>query len=182
MGEAEIIRALTKFVKKNAPQQDIVCTVTEVNLTDLTCLCSPVNGDADIVDVRLITGTGKGFVIIPKVASVVTVSFLNDATGYVSQFSTLDEIQLNGVNYRGLVKVDDLVSKLNALETRVNLIATDLLAIATAFLTPPNDTTPQTGATIGAIMNAAIVNISTPLTPTIRANLENTTVKHGNGL
>lgn len=180
MGEAEIIRALTKFVKKNAPQQDIVCTVTEVNLTDLTCLCSPVNGDADIVDVRLITGTGKGFVIIPKVASVVTVSFLNDATGYVSQFSTLDEIQLNGVNYRGLVKVDDLVNKLNNLENRVNLLVTDMTALAAAMnaLT----TTPVQGAVLGSAITTAFSNVVTPLTPTIRANLENTTVKHGNGL
>lgn len=179
MVEAEIKKALIKLIEEVSPHHDCVCSVTSVNLTDLTCLCEPINGDADIVDVRLITDESKGFVIIPPVGSKVTVSFLNDSTAYVSQFSTVSEIRLNGTNYDGLVKINDLVTKLNNLETRVNLIVTDLAALATAM--NALGAVPVLGTVLGAAITTAIANAITPLTPTIKANLENTTVKHGNG-
>lgn len=179
MIEAEIKKALIKLIEDNSPHADCVCSVTSVNLTDLTCLCAPINGDADIVDVRLITDESKGFVIIPQVGSKVTVSFLNDSTAYVSQFSTLTEIRLNGTNYDGIVKVTDLVTKLNNLETRVNLIVADMFAFASAAAA--TTTTPVTGTSLSGFITPAFANVTTPLTPTVKENLENTTVKHGNG-
>lgn len=168
--ETEILKALGRFVDNRIPDKDIVCTVSSVDTGELTCVCSPVNGNADIIDVRLMTIAGNGFLIIPAVNSKVTVSFLDNSSGYVSQFSTVTEIQLNGDTYSGLVKIADLVTKLNNLENKVNDLITAM------------NTHVHTGVTTGAGSSAiGTVPIVGALTPTVQANLENTTVKHGNG-
>lgn len=168
--ETEIIKALGRFVENRIPDKDIVCTVSSVDTTELTCVCSPVNGNADIVDVRLMTIASNGFLIIPAVSSKVTVSFLDNSSGYVSQFSTISEIQLNGDTYAGLVKIADLVTKLNNLENKLN----SLLNVFTAWVPVANDG----GAALKAL---TVPPVTTNLTVTVQANLENTTVKHGNG-
>jgi hypothetical protein len=157
----------------------LACKVESVNINDKTCYCIPINGDADIPNVRIMAQNEKGFLLVPKVGSVVIISFLTDSDAYISMVSEVSEIQLNGDNYDGLVKINDLVTKLNNAENRINLIVTDLQAISIAAAA--TTTAPVLGSTLAGFINSAIANLAVPLTPTIKIDLENNTVKHGNG-
>lgn len=86
---------LKKLIQALAdPDEEIyslACTVRSVN--GLTCECVPVNGDADIVDVRLIADESVNqYVLVPKENSIVLVSFLNKNAGYVSMVSEIEKI------------------------------------------------------------------------------------------
>ena len=165
--DSEIVKGLDKLALKHIHNPSFVCTVSAVSLADLTCTCTPVNGDADLLDVRLISQSANGFLILPSVDSIVIVSSIDNLTYYVSMFSEVDEIQLNGDTYDGLVKVNDLVTKINNLENKVN-------AIITAYNAHIHvETGASTAPTVSLVVGT--------LTPTVQANIENTTVKHGNG-
>lgn len=169
MGLNEQIRDSIREIAKSMPVYSVVCTVSDVNTTDKTCNCTPVNGDAVLMGVRLVANNDKGFMLIPTDGSIVVVSMLNNATGFVSMCSQVDEIWLNGNNYDGLVKIGDLVEKLNNLENKVNTIINTYNAhthVASSFGSP---TTTPTAPVVGT------------LTPTIQLDLENLTVKQGNG-
>lgn len=150
----------------------IVCRVDSVDITNKTCYCIPLSeGGGDLQDVRLMSDNKVGFLIKPKVGSIVLVTMLNRATGYVSMFSDVDEILLNGNAYGGLVRIGQMVTKLNNLETALNNFVTLYNAHVHGGVTSgPSTTTPP-----------AFPN-STTLTPTQQAELENLTVKHGNGV
>lgn len=174
--KSKIQESLRKLVASNGEQYCVVATVDSVDLIENTCELSPVNGDADLQGVRLLANNNKGFLIIPKVGSIVVASFLNDAVAYVSMFSQVDEIQLNGKNFLGIVKVTELVAKLNILFGFANTVIAAKNLIAAAAVSSP--TTPVTNATLAAFM----VGITpTPLTLVALAELQNTTVQHGNG-
>ena len=85
--------------------------------------------------------------------------------------SKLSEIQLNGKNYDGLVKINDLVDKLNALENKVN-------SIISTFNT---HTHPYVNVSSPATTSPSTSPITGTLTPTQKIDLENSTVKQGNG-
>jgi site-specific recombinase len=135
--------------------ESTICTVSDINLITKTCKCVPVNGDADFLDVLLCVGEKDGFVLVPKNNSLVAVTQLNETDAFVSMVSEVDSILLNGDTNGGLVKVIDLTTKLNNCENKINLILTFLAGLGA---TPP---------------------LTTPLTPTVRANIESITVKHG---
>ena len=166
----DLIDALRSITKQNNDGFSKVCTVDSVDLTNLTCYCVPINGDADIQEVRLMANIDNGFLLIPKVDSVVVVSFLSDSSAYVSMVSKVSEIQLNGTNYGGLIRVAELTTKLNNLENAFNQHMT-LYNLHT-----------HAGVTAGSSTTTPVVVPDTQtLTPTIEADLENTTVLHGNG-
>lgn len=169
--DSEIVKSLVELSERNNPIVSVVCTVAEaVNMTDLTVRCTPIDGTADIVGVRLMSTPENGFLILPKVNSTVIVTFIDKSNAYISMFSTMDSMQLNGDTYDGLVKVADLVTKLNNLENKVNDLITAM------------NTHVHTGVTTGVGSSAVgTVPIVGTLTPTVQANIENTTVKHGNG-
>jgi hypothetical protein len=163
--------ALRSLTKPNNDGYSKVCTVDSVNTTDNTCYCIPINEDADITEVRLIANADTGFLIVPKVGSIVVVSFLSDSSAFVSMFSEISEIQLNGTNYDGLVKVQDLTDKLNNLENKVNTIINTYNSHTHPYL---NVTTPATTSPSASL-------VAGTLTPTIQTEIENITVKQGNG-
>ena len=161
--------ALRSLVKPNNDGFAKVCTVDSVDLTTLTCYCVPLNDDADIINVRLMANIDNGFLLIPEVDSIVVVSFLSDSSAYVSLVSKVSEVHLNGKNFDGLVKINDLVEKLNNLENKVNTIISTYNAhthVASSFGTPT--TTP-------------VAPVTGTLTPTIKQDLENITILQGDG-
>ena len=169
MSTKEIKTALKKILDPNQEIYGIPCTVDSVDVTARTCYCIPLEtGKADLMDVRLIADTDKkGFLIIPKVGSVVFVTMINNEAGYVSMFSEVSEIQLNGDNYDGIPIVGNLVQKLNNLENAFNQFVI-LYNAHTHVETSTNTLVPST-------LNTNV------LTTTTQAMLENLTVKHGNG-
>jgi hypothetical protein len=60
----------------------------------LVCDVEPINGDADILDVRLVADeTEKLFVLIPKVDSIVVVSFITKEVAFISMVSEVSEVK-----------------------------------------------------------------------------------------
>lgn len=165
----ELRDALRSLVKPNNDGFSKVCTIDSVDLTKLTCYCMPLNGDADIINVRLMANIDNGFLLVPEVESIVVVSFLSDDSAYVSLVSKVSEIQLNGKNFDGLVKVQELTDKLNALENKIN----DLITACQSQVV--------TLAPSGTFPLASFFTSVTPLTPTQQTDIENITVKQGDG-
>ena len=166
----ELRDAIREMVKVELPYT-VLCTVAAVDLDDMLCDCEPLDEGGNILDVKLMSANEKGFLIVPKVGSTVLVSFMSEETGYISMFSEVDEIQLNSDTFGGLVKVSDLVGKMNAIENDLN----DIKQVFSTSWTPvPNDG----GA---ALKTAAATWAGSTFTPTTDSELENTTVKHGDG-
>ena len=163
----QAIQALSGF--NDLTFEGIPCTVSDINTNEMTCTCTPINGDAEFFDVLLNADADKGFTLIPANNSVVIVQQTSQATAYVSMVSKVDQIYLAGDANGGLVKVQDLVSKLNNLENKVNSL---IVACSSQVVTL---------APSGLFALAPFFTSVTPLTPTQQTELENTKVQHGNG-
>lgn len=161
---------IKKAIQTLAGEVDIntvICKVSNIDTTKNTCTCTPIDGTAEILGVRLMAESSKGFLIIPKDGTNVIVNMINSFTGYVAMFSEVDKIYLNGDTYSGLVKIDDLITKLNNLENKVNTIISTFNThthIASSLGSP---TTMPPSLVVGT------------LTPTIKNDLENKKVVHG---
>lgn len=162
-GIKDAIQALSKNGNEAA---FILCTVESINTTNKTCVCEPVSGGAEIMGVKLMAKNQTGFYIIPEINSHVIVC-VQENLSYVTMFSEVQEIQLNGDNYGGLVRIQELTDKLNNLEDAFNQHIL-LYNAHTHAETTVNTLVPATLDT----------NI---LIPTIETELTNLTVKHGNG-
>ena len=169
--KTDLIAALTEFVKKKSGvQHSVVCTVSKaVDMTTKTCYCTPINGDADIFNVRLIADKTKdGFILIPKQDSVVVVTFESESSAYVSMVSQVDEIHLAGVNYGGLGKTADITTRLNNLENKVNALVSYTATHVHA------------GVTVGAgVTGVTATPVVGALTLTTQADISSTKVFHG---
>ena len=149
--------------------EGVLCKVSDIDLATFTCTCTPTNGDAEFYDVLLNADAEKGFTLIPANGSVVIVQQTSQATAYVSMVSKVDQVYIAGDANGGLVKVQDLTSKLNALENKVNSL---IIACSSQVVTL---------APSGVFPLAPFFTSVSPLTPTQQTEIENTTVKHGNG-
>lgn len=165
----DIRQSIRGIVKTDDVLYSVLCTVAEVDTAENTCNCEPIDGSADLLDVKLMAQSANGFLIIPKAGSTVIVTMLNKYTGFVSMFSEVEEIQLNGKNFNGLVKIEDLITKLNNLETAFN-----------SHITAYNLHT-HLGVTVGSGATGITTPDTQQLTPTQQTELENTTVLHGDG-
>lgn len=105
----------------------LVCKVVSVDTENFTIEAEPLNGDANLLDVRLqASNQNKGLILIPAVESFVMVTMLDKFTGFVTMFSDLDktilvcdEILINGGENKGLVKIEALLEKINRLEDKM---------------------------------------------------------------
>jgi hypothetical protein len=173
----EIGKMLRKITEdKSAEIYSVVCTVESVDEAKRTADVAPINGNAEIFDVRLQSALNgsNGLCIFPVVGSVVVVTFLNKLTGYVSLFSEIDkitldtenEITIDGGQNGGLVKVNDLLNKINTIESKLNALQMDY-SIHTHI-------DPISGFT-GPL---AIPFVASPITPTLLVDIENDKIKH----
>lgn len=148
--------------------EGIPCKVSDINTTEMTCTCTPINGDAEFFDVLLNADADKGFTLIPANNSVVIVQQTSQATAYVSMVSKVDQIYLAGDANGGLVKVQVLNAALNNLQTEINTLKVAITALMAGYA-------PIDGGVALSTFTALVlpqINIS---------QIENTTVKHGNG-
>ncbi len=90
-----------------------VCKVTEVN--GMVCNCSPIDEDADIIDVRLVADEStEFFVLVPAVDSYVVVQFLSKETAYISMVSKVTEVKYKiGESYYSVTDDGFLLQKGN---------------------------------------------------------------------
>ena len=152
--------ALRSLVKPNNDGFAKVCTVDSIDLDKLICYCIPLNGDADLVGVRLMANIDNGFLLIPELNSIVFVSFLCDSSAYVSLVSKVSEVQLNGKNFNGLIKIDEQTAKLNQL---VNELQAQLVLISNAIVA------------LGGSYSAGVISTFNKI------DYENTTILQGDG-
>jgi len=160
-----IRRIVQDELKKSSVKASIACKVISVSGDPIdglmTCDCAPIDGSAIIEDVQLCANFNDntneaGFLLIPKEGSIVTVSFKNNSDAFVSMVSVVDYVYLNGNKFGGIVRVNDLVTKINIIENSINAIS-----IWAATVTPPL--------------------VLPEITPTTKTEIENTKVLHGDG-
>lgn len=183
MAEKEDIRqSIRQLVKAdNNIDTSKKCYVRNVSAgtTDglMICDCEPLDGTSVIQDVLLTANFDNekaGLVLVPKIDSVVVVSFIkhdnDNAQAFVSMVSEVDNVYINGNGYGGLVKVVDLVTHLNTSENKINA----LISAITAW-------TPVAGDG-GAALKAALTSwLASSITPTTQSDIESTKVRHGDG-
>ena len=87
------------------------------------------------------------------------------------------EIELNGVEYDGLVMIQPLIDKINTVEKLANSINDNWNNFATSY-SPGSPTSTGLSAALNVFPYTTPEDIN-PLTK--QSDLENTTVKHGNG-
>ncbi|MDH4127175.1 MAG: hypothetical protein OEV44_00365 [Spirochaetota bacterium] len=122
----------------------VQCIVKSVDIAKRICICTPVDGSADILNVRLeadinvnsedepINSNPKGCFIVPKVDSLVGVTFLSKTEAFINIWTEIEGIivktttfTFNDGSYGGLIKISDLVDRLKDYETLLTQLKTD---------------------------------------------------------
>ena len=100
-----IQQALQQLLLSEHELYSKVCKVDAVN--GMSCDCSPVDGDAAIKDVRITADfdNANKWVLVPKVGSLVVVSFFNKDVGFVSMVNEVSEVLYK--NGGTVFRVDD---------------------------------------------------------------------------
>ena len=156
-----------------------VCKVTAVDKSARTVDVEPLDESADIKAVRLQPDISKstGLVQIPRNGSMVVVTFINEATAFVSLVTDpeeiiidTDQVTINGGGNDGLINIRDLVTKLNNLENMLNAHIVVFNAHTHPYFPGPLAQAP-TSVT-------ATPDTQTPLVPTVKLDLEDGKVKH----
>lgn len=150
----------------------MACTVTAVNEESQTCNCTPIGGDSttELQNVLLTAEENDGLLLIPEVGSTVLVAITKRNEPFVLMFSNIAKviivastaIQFNDGSLGGLIKIQNLVDRINNLEKAFNAHTH-----ASAATGPPVPPTVDPGNGI-------------PIAPlTQRSDLENDKIKHG---
>ena len=176
----KIIEAIEKLSGANKDHVSYVnATVDSVDLLNRNCDCTVVDGETeyDLPGVMLMAVLDDGILIEPVIGSTVKVIFSKKVEPCIVQYSevnkitliTVDKVVFEDGSFGGLVKVGDLVTKLNNLENMINDFAgkfnshTHILTLTSGTGTAAPTVAPET----------------TTLTPTERNDIENTKVIHG---
>lgn len=159
MNEVTTIKEAIRSVIPDMNNYSVICTVSDIDLVKCVCNCTPKDGGAVLVNVRINASDKDGFKLIPKNNTDVVVTLINNTTGYVSMVSEVDEIHLNGVTFGGIVKIVEQTAKLNQL---VSELQAQLVLIAAGISAGGGSYTPGTLSTFN------------------KTDYENTTIKNGN--
>lgn len=169
----EVREIIERWINDNLPVQTFAGKVTAVNADANTCTVEPINGGAVREEVRLcaaITSITNPVVVIPKVNSTVICGIIenNKRAMFVMLCAEVAEVKLRGDAFGGIVKVGDLVDKLNAIEQDLNTLKT----VFSTWVVVPMDG--------GAALKAAAATwYGDQLTPTVADDISNDNVKHG---
>lgn len=176
----EIRRALKQLVGEKI--QVIPCKVISVDKTNCTCELEPINGDAGISDARLrasINGSSAGVILFPKPDSFVLAGMIMNKdeawmiikmdeiesilisveTAFKCEVNNAGNVLINDGTFGGLIKIQELVNKVNFLENR--LMTHQHTVVSLGAVTTPDP-----------LSNA-------PFDITIIDELENNKIKHG---
>ena len=166
--EEELIKSLQEIGRQ--PVTLLVGKVLEVDTDKAICKVESQNKTFFDVALRAINdGENSGLLVVPEVNSIVLIGRQFESKNFsVVMTSTVSEIHLKGDDFNGLVKVSDLVTKLNDIENDIN----DLKTVFSTWVTVPNDG----GAALKAAAGTWYASL---LTPTDQSEIENENVKHG---
>lgn len=154
MAIRELIRELAGIsTASTTGANSVICTVDvgSVDKTKFTCTLTPVGRLDKYYNARLTAteGVGNSVVIIPREGSFVMASVIHENDVFVSMVEDAEKIIIRSEEYGGLVKVGELVSRLNAIETAFNSLLTEYVAHVhgnpgTVTVPPSTQTTIQT--------------------------------------
>lgn len=88
---------IQELLKDNEEIYSIVGEVLEVNRDKRVCKVQPINGDADLFNVRLQSKVSSeiGLVLFPKIGSQVTVTFMSKELAFISLTNEIEDIKLD---------------------------------------------------------------------------------------
>lgn len=180
----DIAGLIQRLADKNQEVFGVICEVVAVDEAKRSCEVVPVNGKANITEVRIQASyeLQEGIFAKPKIGSFVVVNFIDNNNAYVALFDKIEElhikleeseilidkdgITINGGALGGLVKIEKLLSQLNKIEIAYN----DLLNAVKNH----NHAHPR-GPTTALLAPITIQDLQeTELT-----EIENTKIKHG---
>jgi len=189
MSDRAIIEAVNKMSGQHKIDQVtyINAVVLSVNKSERSCHCRAIDGhtEYDLPTVLLMASVDDGILIEPEINSTVKVIFSQNIEPFVVQFSEIKNItifantkvQLQDGSFGGIVKVTDLVSKLNKIETDLNNLKSGLIAAISAA--SATGITPVTGVSLAGFMSTLGTYASQIFVLTQKNELENTKVQHG---
>lgn len=104
---------IQKLAKGGGESNSMVCLVKKVD--GLSCDVEPINGDADILDVRLVADEKEDvFVLLPKIGSMVIVTFLTETAAFVSMISEVSEVKYKiGTSFYSVTESGFLIKRGN---------------------------------------------------------------------
>lgn len=126
-----------------------------VSIQGDTITVNMLDTETEIDGVKLQAKSASGILLTPAVGSIVILGRISDFEFFVLMYSGLSEVKFLDGSFGGVVKVTELVQKLNNLENKVNALITWGLTVSPAF------------------------SPGTLLTPTVNEDIENIKVKHG---
>lgn len=147
----------------------IKCTVISIDSENIICL--PINGHISSEIYCPLQNEGNNINYTPKIDSVIYIGITNlglilllhSDDNDIINISANESIEFNGGEFGGLVKVEELTTKLNNLENLVN-------SLVTKYNTHVHATNGVPTVTLE----------TTVLTPTIKSTIENASITHGN--
>jgi hypothetical protein len=161
--------ALTDFFKwvvKDENYYSSIAKVTSVDDSEKTCDVTIINGP-DLTGVRLQqVSSATGLFIKPSVDSIVIIGWTDKTTAYVAMYSQIDEIVFQDGANGGLIKIEDLVIRLNDLVSEVRGLKTSLNAHV------------HSGGTINGLTGVPSPLLTDTFSDFDRSDFENENFKH----
>ena len=145
MGIRESIQELAKM--ENSQMYSLIAEVKQVDKDQNTIDVQPINGDAEIFDVRLQAGlnASEGKVFYPSIGSQVIVSFLAENLAFVTSYGQLSEaaMRIEDVQFRldnsGLAirnQIADLSSEMSKLFSIVEQVISTVSSMQVVSASP----------------------------------------------
>lgn len=127
------LRETIQDIVKDKMKLQSIRVAEVVSVSGSECVVMLPETETEVPGVKLQTDVASGVLLVPSVGSNVIIGQISDFDYCVLMFSGLDSITFLDGSYGGLVKVSDLVGKLNALENKVNQLITWGLTVSPPF-------------------------------------------------
>lgn len=180
MSDRAIIEAVNKITGRHKSDEVtyVNAEVTSVDIAYRICSCVVIDGhtEYELPTVKLMAVVDDGLLIEPSIGSIVKVIFSQNIEPFVCQYSEIENITIdaktsikfNDGTFGGLVKISELVDKINKIEKDIN----SLKNVFSTWIVAPSDG----GA---ALKTASVQWVTDRLTETKIEDLENKLITHG---
>lgn len=133
MSDRAIIESINKMTGQHKIDQItyINATVKSIDIDKRTCECTAIDGHTEYdLTAKLMASVDDGILFIPAINSTIKVIFSQNVEPFVIQYSEIEniiidakiKIQFNDGSFGGLIKITDLVGRLNTLEKDLNTV------------------------------------------------------------
>ena len=182
----DIRATIIKLIKENVPIQNTWVTVTSVDWEAKTMDCIGISDDLEYYDVLL--GIGSTYTkpvkdtkcLIGTIENKEASSFLifeeeieeyliEDKSGFKWLLKD-GNLTINGDNFGSIIKIEEIVKKLNAVENAVNQLKGDLNSHTHIVPQAPSGSTSSAPPTVPSTVNLNNTQVS---------EIENDKIKHG---